>query len=236
MVIDTDQSLVSNLARCFNDRGYQVIVESNGAQALKTMMVERPDLIVMEPLIHGFPDGLEVFRTLRANTSVPIAVLSERSDPFDQVIGLEMGADNYLAKPLDPRVVLAHVEALLRRTERESKAARSAGTLKVGPFALNRLTRSASYEGRAIVLTLSEFELFWVLVNNYGSVVDRPQVVRLLKLTDVGTASRSLDGRAFRLRRKLAEAGAPAGTIKSMRNRGLVLIADEPTETPHGEG
>ena len=230
MLVDANECLVSALACCFNERGYQVVIENNGAQALKTMMVERPDLIIMEPLIRGFPDGLEVFRTLRANTSVPITVFSERSDPFDQVIGLEMGADHYLAKPLEPRVVLAHVEALFRRSERESKAARSAGALKVGPFAINRLTRSAAYHGRAIALTLSEFELFWVLLNNYGNVVERQQLVRLLKLTDVGTVGRSLDGRAFRLRRKLEDAGAPAGAIKAMRNRGLILVADESPE------
>lgn len=226
LLIDEKGLTTDALKSCFSARGYDAQVEQDGSLALQHIVADRPDLIIIETLSLG-PDPLEIFREIRATTNSPIAILSSRTDSFDRVIGLEMGADEYLTKPLDPRVVLAHVDALLRRKDRDARPSNVGSVLTRGPFTASKTGRSASYEGVSLNLTSSDFDLFWILLFNYGLVVERSQLVRLLKIGTLGPTGPSIHGRAFRLRRKLQEAGAPSGIVKSVRGRGIILTSEE---------
>ena len=225
-IVEDSERLASLLKAFLESRGYEIIIEPDGSQAVQRFLAERPDLVVLDLMLPG-KDGFQICRELRAIGNTPILVFTARNDDIDHVLGLELGADDYVVKPLEPRVLLARIEALWRRSEREGKSARLAQVLKIGPFVITRSARSATYRGTAIELTAADFELFWLLVSNYGNVVDRDQLVRLLKLGRSGRVGRALDGRAFRLRKKLEEAGAPSSALKSLRSQGYMLVTED---------
>ena len=226
LLVEDSERLASLLRTFLDSRGYETFVEADGAQAVARYLSERPDLVILDLMLPG-KDGFAICREVRAISNTPILVFTARADDIDHVLGLELGADDYVVKPLEPRVLLARVEALLRRSEREVKSARSQPSLNVGPFVITRSARSATYRGHPIDLTAADFELFWLLVSNYGNVVERDQLVRLLKLGSAGRVGRALDGRAFRLRKKLEEAGAPSTLVKSLRSQGYMLVAED---------
>lgn len=226
LLVEDSERLSSLLKKFLEDRGYEILVESDGSEALPRFLSERPDLVILDLMLPG-KDGFQICRELRASSGTPILVFTARADDIDHVLGLELGADDYVVKPLEPRVLLAHVEALLRRSEREVKGSRSQQKLTVGPFVITRSARTATYRGTALDLTSADFELFWLLVSNYGNVVDRDQMIRLLKLGKTARMSRALDGRAFRLRKKLEDAGAPPDLIKAVRSQGYMLATED---------
>jgi two-component system response regulator RstA len=226
LLVEDGERLSSLLKTFLESRGYETLVEADGSQATARFLAERPDLVILDLMLPG-KDGFQVCKEMRAISNAPILVFTARADDIDHVLGLEIGADDYVVKPLEPRVLLARVEALLRRSEREVKGARSQQVLTVGPFVITRSARSATYRGKPLDLTAADFELFWLLVSNYGNVVEREQLIRLLKLGGSGRVGRALDGRAFRLRKKLEDAGAPATLVKSLRSQGYMLAAEE---------
>ncbi len=226
LLVEDSERLASLLRTFLDSRGFETLVESDGGQAVSRFLAERPELVILDLMLPN-KDGFAICREVRAIANTPILVFTARADDIDHVLGLELGADDYVVKPLEPRVLLARIEALLRRSEREVKSARAQPSLHVGPFVITRSARAATYRGRAIELTAADFELFWLLVSNYGNVVEREQLIRLLKLGSSGRVGRALDGRAFRLRKKLEEAGAPATLVKSLRSQGYMLVAEE---------
>ncbi len=226
LLIEDSERLSSLLKTFLEGRGYDVLVEPDGAVATSRFLTERPDLVILDLMLPG-KDGFQICKELRASASTPILVFTARADDIDHVLGLELGADDYVVKPLEPRVLLARVEALLRRSEREVKGMRSQQKLTVGPFVITRSARSATYYGKALDLTSADFELFWLLVSNYGNAVDRDQIVRLLKLGKTARVGRALDGRAFRLRKKLEDAGAPPNLLKALRSQGYMLATED---------
>ena len=226
LLVEDSERLSSLLKTFLESRGYEILVEADGSQATSRFLAERPDLVILDLMLPG-KDGFQVCKEMRAISHAPILVFTARADDIDHVLGLELGADDYVVKPLEPRVLLARIEALLRRTERDAKAARTQQALTVGPFVITRSARAATYRGKSLDLTAADFELFWLLVSNYGNVVDRDQLIRLLKLGGSGRVGRALDGRAFRLRKKLEEAGAPSTLVKSLRSQGYMLVAED---------
>ncbi len=226
LLVEDSERLSSLLKTFLESRGYETLVETDGSQATSRFLAERPDLVILDLMLPG-KDGFQVCKEMRAISHAPILVFTARADDIDHVLGLELGADDYVVKPLEPRVLLARIEALLRRSERDAKAARTQQALTVGPFVITRSARAATYRGKPLDLTAADFELFWLLVSNYGNVVDRDQLIRLLKLGGSGRVGRALDGRAFRLRKKLEEAGAPATLVKSLRSQGYMLVAED---------
>ncbi len=226
LLVEDSERLASLLRTFLDSRGFETVVEADGAQAVSRFLSERPDLVILDLMLPG-KDGFAICKEVRALAGTPILVFTARADDIDHVLGLELGADDYVVKPLEPRVLLARVEALLRRSEREVKNARTQPSLNVGPFVITRSARSATYRGKSIDLTAADFELFWLLVSNYGNVVEREQLIRLLKLGSAGRVGRALDGRAFRLRKKLEEAGAPSTLVKSLRSQGYMLVAED---------
>ena len=170
-------------------------------------------------------DGLTICREIRTRGTVPILILTAKGENIDQVLGLEMGADDYVVKPVEPRVLLARIEALLRRAgTRPGPAPES--SLTVGRLAIDGARRTATLDSRTIDLTTGDFDILWLLATRHGTVVTRDEILRVVRGIDYDGLDRSIDARICRLRRKLQDAGGAESMIKTVRLRGYLFTGD----------
>ena len=186
--------------------------------------MERSDVVVLDIALPN-KDGHELCREMRAISSTPIVVHTARNNDIDHVLALEFGADDFVVKPIAPRVLMARITALMRRIR--DVPATNPPPDRVGDLVINRLTRAVSFKGLRLDLTGTEFELLWLLFNNRGDVVTRDEIMRTLDKRPFNGIGRAIDGRIFRLRRKLVDAGAHGDVIRSSRSTGYVLVASE---------
>jgi len=225
LVVDDDAEIRRLLAEQLGRSGYQVSTAADGAQMRQVLARERIDLIVLD-LNLPREDGLTLCRDLRARSSTPVIMLTARGEPIDRVLGLEMGADDYLAKPFEPRELLARIRNVLRRTE--------ALPANLEPLAVRR----ASFEGwtfdlehrhlrdpagRITVLSGAEFRLLRVFVTHANRVLSREQLVALSGGKPYEPQDRAIDLQVSRLRAKLGTAGGADGLIRTVRNEGYVF-------------
>jgi DNA-binding response OmpR family regulator len=195
-----DEPRIVKLARDYLEKdGFRVISAGDGITALASARRERPDLIVLDLMLPGM-DGREVCRALRRESDVPIIMLTARAEESDQVVGLELGADDYVTKPFSPRALVARVRALLRRSRGQVKVPKRirAGALEIDLDA-HRVTR----DGEVIHLTPSEFKLLTLLARRPGQTLTREQLMDDLHGGSIGSFDRSVDSHIKNLRRKL---------------------------------
>lgn len=181
---------------------YRVLEAEDGEQALRLLQGEKPDLIVLDLLLPGM-SGLELCRTLRARpetANLPILMLTAKASEADRVVGLEMGADDYLTKPFSPREMVARVKAILRRAQVPSKASQ-AGSYERGPLKINFSTYEVFIGGKAVKLTLKEFELLRFLAQNPNRVLSRDQILDRVWGGEVFVDPRTVDVHIRRLRK-----------------------------------
>ncbi len=227
LVVDDDADIRNLLAEQLGRAGYTVLTASDGAQMRQLLEREHVDLIVLD-LNLPREDGLTLCRDLRARSSTPVIMLTARAEPIDRVLGLEMGADDYLAKPFEPRELLARIRNVLRRTE--------ALPANLEPLAVRRarfsgLTFDLEHRhlvdaaGRVVVLSGAEFRLLRVFVGHANKVLSREQLVALSSGRQYEAQDRAIDLQISRLRQKLGDGGGADGLIKTVRNEGYVLAA-----------
>jgi len=184
-----------------------------------------PDLVILDVMMPG-EDGLSICRRLQAVSTVPVLISSARGEPMDRVVGLEVGADDYLAKPFEPRELVARVRALLRRRERNDRPAPA----RVAVFAGWRLDLGArsltSPTGRGVELTAGEFDLLSTLVQRPRQVLSRDDIMDVLKGRQADAFDRSIDIQVSRLRRKLGDDPSTPALIRTVRNAGYLFTAD----------
>ncbi|MCA9573105.1 MAG: response regulator [Myxococcales bacterium] len=220
LVVEDDRELAGLVASFLEKNGFTVGVEHDGARAIERIPEESPDVVVLDIMLPG-ADGLQVCRSVRAAYTGAILMLTARDDDLDEVIGLEVGADDYMAKPVRPRVLLARLTALLRRLgPRSTEITGSGQRIVVGPMVLNTGTREVTVHDEAIVLTTAEFELLHFLAERAGTVVDRDTLYRELRGIEWDGVDRSIDLRVSRVRRRMGDAG---NLIKSVRGMGYQL-------------
>ncbi len=227
LVVDDDIDIRSLLAEQLGRAGYQVSTAGDGAAMRQVLAREHIDLVVLD-LNLPHEDGLTLCRDLRARTSTPVIMLTARSETIDRVLGLEMGADDYLAKPFEPRELLARIRNVLRRTE--------ALPANMEPLAMRRamfagwvfdLERRHLVDpaGRVVMLSGAEFRLLRVFVAHANKVLSREQLVALSSGRHYEAQDRAIDLQVSRLRQKLGDAGNSAGLVKTVRNEGYVLAS-----------
>ena len=232
LLVEDDQKLAAVVIEFLEGKGFQLAHESNGFQAARRIVSEQPDLVILDLLLPGL-NGIDVCRHTRSEYPGPILMLTALSQEGDEVAGLEVGADDYLVKPVRPRVLLARIQALLRRTSHQpisdhqpiSAADRSKELelLSLGKLEIDRSARAA-YLGRQLLeLTTSEFELLEYLERRAGQVVSREQICRDLRGVEWDGLDRSIDLRVTRLRRKLGDGGKHPKLIKSIRGEGYLM-------------
>lgn len=229
LVVDDDPKIRLLLRRCFEGEGWRVSEAGSGAD-VRASLQQDLDLITLDLSLPDI-DGLSIAREIRQHSSVPIIMVTGKSDTIDRVVGLELGADDYIAKPFHVREVLARVRAVLRRTEKTAGGAseehESAGVMRFDRWVLDIPKRELRGEGgAAMALTTAEFGLLALLARNPKKVLSRDQIMDLLKGHDWSPLDRTIDNLVARLRKKIeADPEAPS-LIKTVRGVGYSFTAD----------
>ena len=221
LVVDDDPELRQLLADYLTDSGFAVDLAGDGEQMRRVMARSMPDVIVMDLMLPG-TDGLALTREVRAASRVPILMLSARGEEIDRIVGLEVGADDYLAKPFSPRELLARLRALLRRTHEPAAAPKPDG-FKFGSYRLDPVARRLLCNGAEVELSSAEFDLLKVLVERPGRVLSRDVLLDLLKGYERDPFDRTVDIRVARLRRKIEPDPASPVFIRTVRGEGYLF-------------
>lgn len=236
LVVDDEAVLVETIAYNLEQAGYRVVTASDGNSALEAARSESPDLILLDIMLPGI-DGLEVCRQLRKESSTattPIVMLTAKSDEIDKVVGLEVGADDYVTKPFGRRELLARVRALLRRVDypasedhRPSDLAQEVRPpnreLVAGPLSIDLAGRRVNCRGQEMELQPKQFELLTYLVRNRGTVLTRDQLLHNVWGYDYAGDTRTVDVHVRWLREKLEEDPANPKLIQTVRGVGYVF-------------
>ena len=227
LVVEDDSKLARLVQEYLEKEGLTVSIESRGDQAVERILHESPDCVILDIMLPGL-DGLEVCKRLRPEYTGPILMLTARRDEVDEVVGLELGADDYLAKPVRPRVLLARIRALLRRaSENADQATRNGGSaIVVGDLVINPANRTVTLGRGHVDLTTSEFDLLRYLAERAGRVVMRQELFEHLKGIPYDGMDRSIDLTVTRLRKKLGDDAKPPRLIKSVRGSGYLMARD----------
>ena len=221
LLVEDDARLSSLVAGYLRKHGYEVRTVLHGNEAVPAIVEYCPDLVVLDINLPG-KDGFAILREARERFDGVIIMVTARDDRFDEVLGLEFGADDYVHKPVEPRVLLARVKAQLRRSPgRGGDAHDQPESYRFGKFEINRATRAVALpDGSVPELTSAEFDLLWALVRNAGEVASRDDLLRELRGIGFDGLDRTVDGCISRLRRKLGDDAANPQRIKTVRGRG----------------
>ncbi len=219
LIVEDDVPLASLLSEYLTGQGYKIDLLHLGVNAKKKVITSHPDLVILDLML---PDisGLEICKSLREGWRGPILMLTAMKDDIDVVTGVELGADDYLGKPVAPRVLLARVRALLRR----SSADLNSDMLEVGPVSINVPSRIVQLNGATLMLTTTEFDLLVLLARRAGRVQKRAVLIENLRGINFDSFDRSVDVLVSRLRRKLKEYGY---MIKTVRGVGYLMSLEE---------
>ena len=221
LIVDDEQSITDFVSYSLMKEGFRVDVAANGEDALTLAMRKKYDLFVLDIMLPGM-DGYELCRRLRARTSAPVLFLSARDTELDKVVGLEIGGDDYLAKPFGVRELIARVRALLRRGTMDSA---NTGALTAAGITLDEDRHTAVGPQGSIDLTPREFELLAALMKDAGKVVTREELLREARGWEYITETTTVDTHIKRLRDKLSAAGFDPGVIETVRGYGYRLRA-----------
>ena len=231
LIVEDDERLAGLTKDYLENNGLQVSIEGDGAQAIDRIINEQPDLVVLDLMLPG-EDGIAVCRLVRPKYKGPILMLTARTDDLDQVLGLEMGADDYVAKPVRPRVLLARIQALLRRTHQPTDEAtvdtanEQQTRLQFGELVIDSAMREAWLAEESIDLTSAEFDLLWLLASNAGTVLSREEIFTALRGIEYDGQDRSIDVRVSRIRPKVGDDPMHPRRIKTVRSKGYLFVKD----------
>jgi two-component system OmpR family response regulator len=223
LLVEDDRKLAGLTCEYLAGHGVEVTHVADGKQGLEQALRGRWDAVLLDLMLPGL-DGLSVCRELRARSDVPILVLTARGEEADKVMGLELGADDYLAKPFSPRELLARLRAVTRRAK--GKAGPHNAALKVGGLELDPAARRAVLDGRELPLTGYEFDLLRALAERAGRILSREQLMELAKGSAEEAFDRSIDVHVSRLRQKLGDDPKRPRLIKTVRGAGYLLAAE----------
>ncbi len=222
LLVDDDESLNRLVHQYLTNQGLGVRIVTDGEQAIEQILSSSPDLVILDIMLPG-ADGLSVCRAVRPGYAGPILMLTALGDDIDEVAGLETGADDYLAKPVRPRVLLARIRALLRRNAVSETTTTHQETISVGDIAISRSAMSVQKSGHAISLTDSEFDLLWLLMSKAGQILSRDDINQQLRGLEHDGLDRTIDLRISRLRKKLDDDPKEPTIIKSVRGKGYIF-------------
>lgn len=234
-IIEDDAKIGKLLSTYLSGFGYQIHLRTgvpvdSWAAFLEELKSAAPNLLVIDIMLPGL-DGLEICRRLRQVTRFPVILLTARGELADRVAGLEVGADDYLAKPFEPRELVARIEAVLRRSEPVQPQGASDGKtgslLNIGPFTWSKSRMEVLQNGKKLDLTTGEYDLLTCLMSEPGKVFSRDELMDRLKGQDFESFDRSIDIAVSRIRSKMGDDPKDSKFIKTVRGKGYVLLADE---------
>lgn len=233
LLVEDDERLAQLVSDALTKAGWQVTHAARGDDGEALMRRERFDVVLLDGHLPG-KDGFDVLRDMRRDFTGRIVMLTARDDDIDQVLGLEGGADDYITKPVAPRVLLARLKALLRREAPPSGNAGTAGAtntapgtdrrvMRFGTLELNPAAREVTLSGQALTLTTAEYELLNFLAQRAGQVVSRDAIMQGLRGLEFDGLDRAIDARISRLRRKIGDDADTPSRIKTVRGQGYLF-------------
>ncbi len=224
LIIDDDIKLIELLSEYLGGNQFDISYLLDGENALDEIQTRCPDLIILDYMMPG-KDGLEVLRDIRRNYDLPVLMLTAKGDDTDRIVGLEMGADDYLPKPFNPRELLARIKAILRRQARDRKATPEKNDLivQVGGMVLNKTTQTVTVNGNDVDLSTTEFKILNVLMKNPNRVLSRDQIMTMAQGKDFMAFDRSVDIHISKLRSKIETDPSSPKRIKTIWGTGYML-------------
>ena len=223
IIVEDDPKLQAMLGEYFVEQGFQVKCIDNGTDAPEAIIDTQPDVVLLDLMLPG-QDGLSVCRQIRECYKGKVLMLTASDDDFDHVAALEIGADDFVTKPIKPRVLLARIRMLLRR--KEAANADSDTCLEVGVLSLNRLRKTCAFNHEPIALTDGEFDLLWVLANHPEQTLSREWLTKTLRGIEYDGTDRTIDNRIVTLRKKLGDSTTPPQKIITVRGKGYLFMPD----------
>ena len=229
LLVEDDIRLSTLIQEYLQQQVMVVSIEHRGDKACQRIVSEMPDLVVLDLMLPGL-DGLEICKAVRPKYPGPILMLTARDEDIDQVVGLEIGADDYITKPVQPRVLLARIRALLRRFPLQSQQAvpqkNNTHDIHHDGFRISMTAREAWLNDTALDLTTNEFELLWLLASHAGEVLTRDTILDQLRGIGYDGLDRSVDIRISRLRKKLGDNTSRPFRIKTIRGKGYLFVKE----------
>jgi len=224
LVIDDDAELCGLVGEYLEPEGFEIEAVYDGHRGLERALSGDHLLVVLDVMLPGM-NGFDVLRRLRNSSKIPVLLLTARGEDVDRIVGLEIGADDYLPKPFNPRELVARIRAILRRTQSAEKAgaARLPEVLQVGDVELDPATRTVKHHGRPVELTSVEFNLLEVLLSEAGRVVTREHLVDAVLSRKFSPFDRSIDMHVSKVRKKLGDSDNGSDYIKTVRGVGYIF-------------
>ena len=227
LIIDDDEKLQKLLREYLGGNGFPVRTLSDGSEVLQTIRSESPDIIILDIMLPG-KDGLEVLKDIRRDHAIPVIMLTAKGEDADRIVGLELGADDYLPKPFNPRELLARMKAILRRavSSDTGKASSEGGLLiKAGGLTLNQAKQTVATEAGELELSSTEYRILKVLMKHPNTVLSRDQLMTLAQGRDFMAFDRSIDVHISKLRAKLEPDPRSPKRIKTIWGSGYMFVA-----------
>ncbi len=231
LIVEDDERLAELTREYLESNGLTVGLETHGGAAVERIRSEQPDLVVLDLMLPG-EDGLSICRRVRPQYSGPIIMLTARTDDLDQVLGLEMGADDYVSKPVKPRVLLARIRAMLRRVTENAQGqggevnGEEPARLQFNDLVVDRSMREAWLNDESIDLTSAEFDLLWLLASNAGRVLSREEIFTALRGIEYDGQDRSIDVRVSRIRPKIGDDPIHPPRTQTVRSKGYLFVKE----------
>ena len=226
-MIDDDEKLVGLMRDYLESHGFELVAAHDGNAGVEAALSTEPDLLILDLMLPGM-DGLEVCRRVRQSSRVPILMLTARGDETDRIVGLELGADDYLPKPFNARELLARIRAILRRSDGEQVATASS-IQQVGPLVVDIGSRAVTLRGRQVDLTTAEFDILHALASSAGRVLSRDQLLQKVHGQGWAAYDRSVDVHISRIRQKIEDDPKRPMLLKTVRGVGYQLVRTEPS-------
>lgn len=223
LLIDDDERLGALLTEYLGRFGFAVSAFAHPEAGLRAMKSVQPEILILDVMLPDM-DGFALCRKVRETSRIPIVMLTARGDVMDRIVGLELGADDYLPKPFEPRELVARIQAVLRR----GRGAEDDEAIRAGELELHPGARSAALRGEELVLTSAEFELLALLVRNRGRVLTRDRILDETRGVDWESFDRSIDVLISRLRQKLGDDAKRPKYIRTIRGTGYSFIGGSP--------
>ncbi len=224
LLVDDDRALTEMLSELLQTEGYECTVADNGSAALVKEREERPDLVILDVMMPG-DDGIVTLRKLRETSEVAVLMLTAMGEDDDRVLGLEAGADDYLAKPFVARELVLRIQAILRRLNQPRS--RDAGSaIQAGPLTIEPSKERAQLDGASLPLTGAELRILELLASRPGEIVSREELTQIALGRELSPYDRALDTHISHLRNKLGKASSPQIAIRSVRGAGYRLVID----------
>lgn len=223
LLVEDDASLAQWVSEYLEEQGFQVTHVDRGDLVVSKVNEESFDLILLDVMLPGM-DGMEVCRQVRGFSQIPIIMMTARADEFDEVIGLEVGANDYVIKPVRPRALLARIKATLRNATQPTTT--NSSQLSFGLLTIDSDAKRTTFNGREIKLSTNLFALLWFLANNAGKVIDRDTVFKALKGREYDGLDRRFDVMISTLRKKLGDDPQNPKRIKTIWGKGYLFVSD----------